>query len=113
MKKNKEKGYVYLIGNWDTPNIYKIGMTRGSVKKRIKELQTGNPSEMYTVKYHETKYPFFLERQLHFRLREGHITGEWFELKPIEVASFEIICQNIEKMIEEMKDNPFFRKNLK
>ena len=113
VEKNRKKGYVYLIGNWDTPNVYKIGVTRGGIKKRIKELQTGNPGEMWTVKYHETDYPFFLEKQLHFRLRDGHIQGEWFELKPIDVTCFETICDSIEEMINGMKDNPFFMKNLK
>ena len=113
MKKNRKKGYVYLIGNWDTPNIYKIGVTCGNINKRIKELQTGNPSEIWEVKYHETDYPFFLEKQLHFKFRDGHIQGEWFELKPVEVVCFANVCNEIEQMIIEMKDNPFFAKNLK
>jgi len=113
VKKNKKKGYVYLIGDWNSPGVYKIGMTRGSIQKRIKELQTGNPGEMWTVKYHETDYPFFLEKQLHFRYRVGHIYGEWYELKIVDFVNFENICNQIEQMIIDMKDNPFFVKNLK
>lgn len=113
MTRKKKKGYVYLIGNWDTPNFYKIGVTRGDIKKRIKELQTGNPSELWHVEYHETDYPFFVEKQLHFKFREKHVEGEWFELTISEMLNFKNICNQIEQMIEELKDNEFFMKNLK
>lgn len=113
MTRNKKKGYVYLINTWDSPDLYKIGATRGDIKKRIKKLQTGNPSELRTVKYHETDYPFFLEKQLHFRFRVRHLYGEWFNLTIAEALSFDQVCNQIEQMIEGMKDNEFFMKNLK
>ena len=51
--------YVYLIGDAGQDNTFKIGMTRGDVNKRIKQLQTGNGEEIYLVNYYETEYPFF------------------------------------------------------
>ena len=43
-------GCVYLLGDWDKENRYKIGVTRGDVDKRIKKLQTGNSGEIYLIK---------------------------------------------------------------
>ena len=41
-------GYVYLIGEKDKPNIYKIGSTRAkNIITRLNQLQTGNSSELY------------------------------------------------------------------
>ena len=53
--------FVSVIG-------YKIGMTRGKIEKRIKQLQTGNSEEITLLKYHETEYPFFLENGLHLNI---------------------------------------------
>ena len=113
MKRKKKKGYVYLISGTETPNLYKIGVTRGDINKRIKKLQTGNPGELWTVKYYETDYPFFLEKQLHFRLRARKVYGEWFDLPIADALNFENMCNQIEQMIEGLKDNEFFMKNLK
>ena len=35
-------------------NTFKIGVTRGSIEKRIKKLQTGNSEEIFLVNYYET-----------------------------------------------------------
>ena len=51
------KGYVYLLTDGE---FFKIGVTRGSIEKRIKKLQTGNPDNIVIVNYHLTEYPFKL-----------------------------------------------------
>ena len=49
--------YIYLICD---PSIdaFKIGVTRDINSKRIKKLQTGNPTELHIVKTYKCDYPF-------------------------------------------------------
>lgn len=106
-------GYVYLLCDASKDYVYKIGVTRGDITKRIKKLQTGNSGEIFICKRYETKYPFFIEKQLHRRLEHKKILNEWFELNNDDVLNFESMCKEIEKIVDVMKDNPFFPKNLK
>ena len=51
-------GYVYLIGEIDNKGRYKIGSTKAKdVNKRLKQLQTGNSSELFIKEYYETEHP--------------------------------------------------------
>lgn len=112
VKKNNEKGIVYLLGDWEKEGFYKIGVTKDNLERRIKKLQTGNSGEIYVINYFETEHPFFLEKQLHFKYQGKRAIGEWFELTNEEVLNFEKSCGEIEEMVETMKDNPFFPKKL-
>ena len=51
-------GYVYLICDSGHDNMFKIGVTKQPIEKRLKQLQTGNGSEIFLSAYHETEYPF-------------------------------------------------------
>ena len=106
-------GYVYLLANFDEDKIYKIGVTRGSIEKRIKKLQTGNHGEIILVSKYETDIPFFIEKWLHFKLIKNKIRNEWFELDDEYVLSFKEKCKEIEEMYNEMETNPFFNKKIK
>lgn len=106
-------GTVYLLSDYEKEGYYKIGVTNGDVDKRIKKLQTGNGGEIYLVNYHKTQYPFFVEKHLHLRFFKEQKIGEWYELKKEDVFNFKKYCDEIEKLIESLKDNPFFTKNLK
>lgn len=104
---------VYLIRDSSKDNVYKIGVTRGNLEKRIKKLQTGNSGEIHLVKSYETIYPFFIEKKLHKLFENKKVINEWFELTMDDVCSFEEKCKEIEELIELMKDNPFFPKNIR
>ena len=106
------KGFVYLLGENDRPGSYKIGVTRGTLKRRIKKLQTGNSNKIYVCRYYRTEHPFFIERQLHFKYKFCQIMNEWYELPDSDVFKFEDTCRGIESMIDIMKDNPFFPKKV-
>ena len=105
--------FVYLLGDAGQDNVFKIGMTRGPVEKRIKQLQTGNSEEIYLVNCYETDYPFFIERLLHSKLcpKQKHI--EWFILDINDVVDFKKYCKNIEEQAIALKDNPFTKNILK
>ena len=106
-------GYVYVLGDFTKANIYKIGVTRGNVEKRIKKLQTGNSGEIFLCMKHWTKYPFFIERKLHDKFSENRIMNEWFMLEKEGINQIKDIIRKEEELIEIMKDNPFFAKQLR
>lgn len=99
------KGYVYLLTDG---KFFKIGVTRGSIEKRIKKLQTGNPDNITIVNYHLTEYPFKLESFLHTKHAQQKINNEWFDLSSNDVTSFKQECERIDQMFDQLKDNPFF-----
>ncbi len=103
-------GYVYILGDWEKEGYYKIGVTRGSVEKRIKKLQTGNSGEIYLVNKFETKHPFLMENMLHQWYAGKRVKGEWFELDSEDVIKFKDNCEKIEGIFDAMKDNYFFKK---
>lgn len=106
--KDDKKGIVYLLGDWARDGVYKIGVTRGDIEKRVKKLQTGNSGEIYICQKYETIYPFFLEKTLHSKYLPYKIKNEWFGLNDEQVIDFKKECKEIEDMIEALKDNPFF-----
>lgn len=108
----KKKGFVYLI--CDNKNeVFKIGVTKKTIEKRIKELQTGNSTELFISKYHESEYPYTVENMLHTHFKIENVLNEWFELSAEDVTNFNETCEEMEKRIEILKDNPFFQKKLR
>lgn len=105
--------FVYLICDSGHDNMFKIGMTKLPIEKRIKQLQTGNGSEIFLSAYHETEHPYYIEKMLHKKFCSDKKIGEWFELSNESAISFNKECEYLEQIIELMKDNPFFPKKLK
>jgi hypothetical protein len=108
----KNEGYIYLICD-NLNNKYKIGMTKGDINKRMKQLQTGNSNELFIHSYYKTKYPFRLEKILHNKFTNYNTLNEWFELPDSDVINFSNSCKEQEDIILSLLDNPFFSKNLK
>jgi len=94
---------VYLLINEE--GKYKIGFTERETKKRIKELQTGSPSEMRVVQEYESDNARKIETILHRFLRSKRISGEWFELTNEEVADFKNRCAKIDYNIKFLEEN--------
>ncbi len=103
-------GYIYLIGELDNKDIYKIGLTKKDINKRIKELQTGSSDELYVRSYFKTKYPYKLENMLHRHFSNDNKINEWFVLNENEANDFLSTCEKYEKLIESLNDNPFYNK---
>lgn len=104
-------GFVYLIGETDNNGRYKIGSTRAKdVNHRLKQLQTGNSSELYIKEAFETEQPFKLEKMLHNHFKYKNLNGEWFELSETDIEAFKGICEEKIRIIDSLKDNPFFKK---
>ena len=105
--------FVYLLCDTGQDNTFKIGVTRKTIEKRIKQLQTGNGSEIILSAYYETEYPYYFERMLHQKFNSDKKMGEWFDVKENIIQDFKEECKRLEDLIEVMKDNPFFVKGLK
>lgn len=106
--------FVYLIGENNDENSYKIGVTKKKdISDRINELQTGNSNELFIKDYYETKYPYKLEKMLHRHFFEKHIINEWFKLNDTDIKSFKDICKKYNNILDSLKNNPFFNNNKK
>lgn len=102
-------GYVYLIGEKNNENKYKIGSTRCSdINKRLKQLQTGNSNQLILESYYETDKPFKLETMLHNKFKKNNVIGEWFEMTENDIDIFKEACEKYQNIIDSLKENPYF-----
>jgi hypothetical protein len=69
---------TYLIGI-ENSQLVKIGYTGGDPKRRLAELQTGQPMQMSLLWSCVGNY----EADLHVRFDPYHHRGEWFDLSPL------------------------------
>ena len=101
--------FVYLIGENGNEGSDKIGSTRSKdIRKRLKQLQTGNSNSLFIKSFFETDYPFKVEKMLHARYKNNHTNGEWFYLDKDITDNFEDICKKMEESVILMIDNPYF-----
>ena len=104
-------GFIYLIGESENDNKFKIGVTRSKdILKRKNKLQTGNSNELYIKKYYESEFPFKLETMLHKHFMNNKILNEWFILSEDDIKNFDKICEKYENIFKSLKNNPFFDK---
>ena len=102
-------GFVYLIGEENEENKYKIGSTKcKDINKRLKQLQTGNSNPLFIKSYFETSRPFRLESMLHNKFKEYNVIGEWFELNDENIKKFKEECERYQNIIDILKENPYF-----
>ena len=89
------EGNVYLIG---TKNAYgdefvKVGVTKGSVEKRIVTLQTGNHLSMDKSYYVTCEKPYYIEKRMHMLLGDERVFREWFDV------SFEKAVEMLDNLV--------------
>lgn len=103
--------YVYLVKATTNQGeeSYKIGVTKNDPQKRIKQLQTGNPSELTLIDTYYSKFGTTIESYLHRTYAMNKIKGEWFSLDKEQIELFQEQCKKLEtnlKMIQE--DNTWY-----
>ena len=99
------EGFVYLLCDGEK---FKIGMTKKKdIHSRIKELQTGNPYEIWLHSYYETEYQLKIEKMMHARHTSSNVKNEWFDLTTQEVLNFKNECEECERILKSLHDNPF------
>ena len=102
---------IYLISALlDEKKIYKIGYTKRSVNKRIKELETGNPYEFNIERVYVTdNYANNIEKSVHRHFVNKRIKGEWFDLDEEDINDFERLCKMYYNIVESLKDNTYIQ----
>lgn len=103
---------VYLICDPDK-EIYKIGVTRGSVENRLKKLQTGNGAQLFVMGVHRTKNPFLIEKMLHNHYNTKNELNEWFRLDTNDVGKFLDTCNMMEDRLKILRENHFMKNKIK
>jgi hypothetical protein len=105
------KGYIYLlecVSDWET--TYKIGYTRNKdIKKRIKNLQTGNKDKIKCIDSFESMHGRKVETAMHNFYSFKRQGGEWFNLDNTDVLNFQLLCQKLEDNFDILDNfnNPF------
>jgi hypothetical protein len=75
-----QQGYVYLIkAQGSNPSRFKIGRTN-NVERRLKEIATCGPYPLKIVDYFHTNNCVSAEKQLHEKMGQYRVWGEWFLL---------------------------------
>jgi hypothetical protein len=97
--------YVYLIQSLEN-SYYKIGLSKHP-NKRIKELQTGNSSELKLIETYESEFAHIIEKTLQRRYSHLRKEGEWFEMSISNEISFKNECKKIEENLKFLKKNNY------
>jgi hypothetical protein len=74
-------GTIYFLRGGE---FVKIGFSAGSVKKRVRAFQVGNPYTLHVVRQLQ-RVPRSAECLLHKMFARKHVRGEWFRLAGHEV----------------------------
>lgn len=77
---NTRKGSVVYFVQGDSDSPIKIGITRGSMERRLKALQTGNP-EVLSVLATAPGWSV-TEAEIHEHFAGARVWGEWFSPTP-------------------------------
>jgi len=96
-------GRLYLLNEVGTDR-YKIGYTRGSVAKRVKELQTGCAGKINIEVDMHSDSVTELESALHNHYSYYRKMGEWFELPQDVACKFVIVSESFERNIRMLKE---------
>lgn len=101
---------IYLVcSEIGGQKLHKIGFTRRTPEKRIKEFKTGNASEIYLVDSFKSEWGTKIEALLHRVYSSKKVDGEWFDLDEQDVEMFRNHCLSIHsnlKLISEQ--NTYF-----
>lgn len=104
-------GYIYLFESVSDVIQYKIGYTKNkkTLKKRVKQLQTGNPNKITIINFFPTIHKRKVETTLHNMYSTKRLCGEWFDLDVIDVKNFSETCLKIEENFNFLvcNENPF------
>ena len=107
-------GYVYLLLeiNQHGEEYHKIGISKNSPEKRLKQLSTGNPNEIRVLNTYESVNYKKIEKWLHSRYKTNKTlaNNEWFNLTNEEVFLFIDRCKKADETINLLlNENPFFK----
>lgn len=86
-RSEERKGYVYLVGESDSPQFLKIGHTyQEPPEARLNGLQTGNPRKLVMWAFMEGTPED--EARLHAKYEKYNVLGEWFHTSAMLMHEF-------------------------
>lgn len=91
------RGYVYFIACPETGRV-KIGFTSKSPEERLRNLQTGSPTELKLMCFQPGTRAD--EQHLHEILGDFRLHGEWFEAADLVIYVMALVCRNAIKAFE-------------
>jgi predicted GIY-YIG superfamily endonuclease len=102
--------FIYLLRNDD--GEYKIGFTKNSTEKRVKQLLTGTSQDISIEYIFETKHNRKVETALHNLYSHKNIKREFFRLSIEEVKNFISKCELLERNFDILEcNNMYLNKN--
>lgn len=101
---------IYLISSEiNGHKLHKIGYTRRTVEKRIKEFKTGNASQICLVDSFQSEWGTKIEAMLHKIYSSKKVEGEWFELDEEDIKKFSIHCNSLHNNLKIISEqNTYF-----
>lgn len=97
---------VYLIeSEYNDTTLYKIGITKRPVEKRLKEFKTGNASNFKIIDTFRSKWGTKIESTLHRYYSNKRVSGEWFNLEIDDINDFISRCESIHNNMELLASN--------
>lgn len=93
--------YIYLIQSLED-GYYKVGVSKHP-QKRVKQLQTGNSSELKLIESYQSEYAHKIEKSLQLKYSYLRKEGEWFDMSISHEVSFITDCKQIEDNIVILK----------
>lgn len=78
-----DAGFVYFIRAHES--LFKIGQTYQNPYKRLGSIQTGYPEELTVYGYIISDRYRDMEKEIHQRLADCRLKGEWFQIDQCEV----------------------------
>lgn len=95
--------HVYLIQSRED-GYYKVGVSKHP-KKRVRQLQTGNSSELKLIESYQSEHANQIEKALQRRYSHLKKEGEWFDMDISHESSFLTDCKLIERNFNILKEN--------
>ena len=87
---------IYLIASeLNNQTVYKIGITKRNINKRLNELQTGYPATLSVIHTFESNYAPKIEKHFHISKASANVGGEWFQLSQQDIIEFIPQCKQI------------------
>jgi predicted GIY-YIG superfamily endonuclease len=92
--------YVYIISAKEFLGLYKIGIT-DNIQRRIDDLQTGCPYDLFALKVYQVRNNAFIERMLHAFFHKKRVRGEWFRLESRDLEYIDDAMDSFNEVVRE------------
>lgn len=93
---------IYILEN--NEKYYKIGYSKDP-ERRVKQLNTGNSTNLKLLHKFTCKYDSIIESNLQKRFKHKNIKGEWFDLSEDDINSIKSLIKMQEKALDSLYEH--------